>query len=785
METASREIRTGRARAVALGLVWAAFACLGCEPNVAATSDPLGAEPPVASFDQDATQGAPGLTVRFTSTARGVVTSHHWDFGPLGTRSERDPVVVFPDEGVYSVGLTVVGPTGSSRVEKTDLISVGPAVVGAFTCEPTAGYAPLTIACEDESENADAWSWRFGDGGTADAAATTHTYTTPGLYTLTRTASGLGGTLVQSTTITVGALSIEATPSSGAGAPADVTFTVDTGNVFASLWIWSIDGEIVGRTEVFEHTFRRPGRYTVGVGVADLRPPASGGTLAIGEREITFDVGYGAPVADFGVLVSGGEGPLDVPFVDLSTGAVDRWEWDFGDGNGCVFPAQPDDPAFAGVPVCASASPSHVYTAVGSYPVQLTVTGPAADPTDPPISSPVTLPDAVRVYVADPGFEQQTPGAPIGGAWQALRPAGAGSPDVHVAIGGAADHGMPTQGARWAVLDGIETDGTSPLAQLDNGIRQAFLLPPDRTVLELDYALLFNEPPASGRLDGVTATVSDGTTTVEVPGARADTTDAYAGTSARFPTRDGSPVRVTPVRTASLDVAQAFPGAGPLTLFTLTVRVGNAGDGLRSPRAYVDGIRFVQAAGQPVTAQFLGPAGLVFAGMPATFTDESCLGAIAAGCPPVTSWRWDFGTRTLTTPPASTGAAEQDPSYTFPRAGRYTVELTARRAESEDVAILDVDVLEPLIADFAVLGAPAGGAPFTAPADVTFEDRSTADPADPVVAWAWDFGGWGTSTLQDPAPVHFAQAGSYPVRLTVTTASGQSASLEQTITLEE
>ena len=63
----------------------------------------------------------------------------------------------------------------------------------------------------------------------------------------------------------------------------------------------------------------------------------------------------GAPTADFSGTPTTGTAPLTVNFTDLSTGGPTSWTWTFGDGG--TDPAQ---------------SPSHVYTAAGSYDVALT-----------------------------------------------------------------------------------------------------------------------------------------------------------------------------------------------------------------------------------------------------------------------------------------------------------------------------------------------------------------------------------------------------------------------------
>jgi PKD repeat protein len=65
-----------------------------------------------------------------------------------------------------------------------------------------------------------------------------------------------------------------------------------------------------------------------------------------------------APTADFAVEPPGGEAPLRVRFRDLSSGDVQSWRWDFGDGS----------------PVSTEPEPEHIYTTPGKYDVSLSIT---------------------------------------------------------------------------------------------------------------------------------------------------------------------------------------------------------------------------------------------------------------------------------------------------------------------------------------------------------------------------------------------------------------------------
>jgi len=77
-----------------------------------------------------------------------------------------------------------------------------------FSASPTTGVAPLGVSFTNLSSGSfDTCAWDFGDGGTSALCDNnqTYTYTVPGVYTVTLTVSGLGGTntLVQASLITV------------------------------------------------------------------------------------------------------------------------------------------------------------------------------------------------------------------------------------------------------------------------------------------------------------------------------------------------------------------------------------------------------------------------------------------------------------------------------------------------------------------------------------------------------------------------------------------------------
>jgi PKD repeat protein len=64
-----------------------------------------------------------------------------------------------------------------------------------FTVTPDSGVAPLRVSLQDSSTGTiTSRVWSFGDGQTSTEQNPTHTYTTPGRYTVTLTVTGPGGT---------------------------------------------------------------------------------------------------------------------------------------------------------------------------------------------------------------------------------------------------------------------------------------------------------------------------------------------------------------------------------------------------------------------------------------------------------------------------------------------------------------------------------------------------------------------------------------------------------------
>ena len=95
---------------------------------------------PVASFTTDANSGQVPLTIHFTDTSTGKVSSWNWDFGDGSTSTDQSSTHTYVTEGSYNVTLTATGPGGSNTATSTEPITVS----APLTSSSYNGGIPLT-----------------------------------------------------------------------------------------------------------------------------------------------------------------------------------------------------------------------------------------------------------------------------------------------------------------------------------------------------------------------------------------------------------------------------------------------------------------------------------------------------------------------------------------------------------------------------------------------------------------------------------------------------------------
>lgn len=225
------------------------------------------------------------------------------------------------------------------------------------------GLPPLLVNFTDLSTGSPtAWSWLFDDGGTSTVQHPYHTYST-GNWTVNLTVSNLDGSnstgkywyvrvgVPLIVNFSANMSNVECEFCQGL-VPLDMNFT-DLTNDTPLAWNWSFGDGNFSTDQYPNWTYNIPGLYNVSLNVTN--DYGTNGT----RKDYIVEAGC-VPTANFTSNVTSGIAPLHVGFTDTSFAipAVNTWNWSFGDGS----------------PNATTQNPTYVYTAMGNYTVNLTVT---------------------------------------------------------------------------------------------------------------------------------------------------------------------------------------------------------------------------------------------------------------------------------------------------------------------------------------------------------------------------------------------------------------------------
>ena len=220
-----------------------------------------------------------------------------------------------------------------------------------FSFTPSTGSAPLPIQIIDESQGAKSYSYNFSDGTAAvTEAAPSHTYTTPGTFTIAQTVMNTHGSNTATKQIIIRHMPIaNFTCDVKLGdTPLTVTFT-DHSQYATGGITWDFgDGSPTETNSIVTHTYEDMGTYNVAL-------TASNGFETNTTKDIIKAVKM--PRAEIYIPAFSGDVPYTVEFSDYSDYATE-WIWNFGDGS----------------TLSHEQNPVHTYTKVGSYFVNLTAT---------------------------------------------------------------------------------------------------------------------------------------------------------------------------------------------------------------------------------------------------------------------------------------------------------------------------------------------------------------------------------------------------------------------------
>lgn len=162
---------------------------------------------PIADFTQSRSFGkACGAPQQWSFINQSTnATDYYWDFDYDGARGQNtstntNPGFIFTQEGDFTVLLVATNSNGcSDSITKKVVIRSNPK--SAFAGSDYMGCAPFTVEFSDTvlaNMNGDAniidWVWDFGDGNTTSGSSNvTHTFTTPGTYSVSLLVENDGG----------------------------------------------------------------------------------------------------------------------------------------------------------------------------------------------------------------------------------------------------------------------------------------------------------------------------------------------------------------------------------------------------------------------------------------------------------------------------------------------------------------------------------------------------------------------------------------------------------------
>ncbi len=167
--------------------------------------------PPNADIQVNANHGiAPFeviLDAGLSSDSDGNIVQYSWQFGDGSSATGVTTSHIYNTPGTYTVTLTVTDNVGASDTETLQIeIVPNQPPDASMVLSRVSGYAPLAIDF-DASGSSDSdgsiveYDWDFGDEATGSGSSVSHTYSTPGSYTVTLTVTDDKGAVDSATAV--------------------------------------------------------------------------------------------------------------------------------------------------------------------------------------------------------------------------------------------------------------------------------------------------------------------------------------------------------------------------------------------------------------------------------------------------------------------------------------------------------------------------------------------------------------------------------------------------------
>lgn len=310
----------------------------------------------IAGFTSSTINACENGPVTFTDTSNFAAT-WSWSFGDGGTSTLQNPAHIYASNGNYTVSLTVTFNGCSNTVTKTSYIHVSTPINFTFGASDTTNCtAPFSVNFTNNAAGASSYNWNFGDSVTSAISNPSHTYTTPGSYTVSLTVGNSFGCLNTKTIpayIVIGGISAGFTVDSTHGcSPFTVIFTnTSTSNVPITNYQWTFGDGGTSTQANPTYTYQTTGNYTPRLIITNAdgcKDTISPDVIKVGSTlnpEFTA-----APLIQCVDQV--------VSFTNLTQGTTNNttYLWNFGDGQTSTLK-----------------NPTHAFSDTGEYNITLTV----------------------------------------------------------------------------------------------------------------------------------------------------------------------------------------------------------------------------------------------------------------------------------------------------------------------------------------------------------------------------------------------------------------------------
>ncbi len=288
----------------------------------------------IPGLEITSTAGCDSLVVQFNdiSTPAGSVLSWNWDFGDGTSSTQQNPIHIYQNAGAYDVSITITDDAGCTNSNLMfDFVNYIPYPTPDFLAWQSQACPGEPITFNNmSSPDAVSFVWDFGDGTTSTDTMPTHTYTTPGVYTVSLSAANSNGcdstaTILNYITIEEPTASFSAFPTVAFCPPLLVNFTdLSATNIVA--WQWFFGDGSFSTIQNPSHVYTLPGLFDVTLVVTN----SFGCTDTVLMPGI---INLSGPSGTFSFQPdSAGCLPFTVTFDAASSNAT-TYTWDFGDGN--------------------------------------------------------------------------------------------------------------------------------------------------------------------------------------------------------------------------------------------------------------------------------------------------------------------------------------------------------------------------------------------------------------------------------------------------------------------